>query len=339
MAVKCSRCGKPAVAEIRYARSRLCREHLIEFIERRFRKGNEEFKVFKNIRRIVAAVSGGKDSLAMLYLLHRFSSVYGYEIIGLTIDLGIDRGKEYSRKSVEAAVESFKKLDIEYVVVDLSREYGYTIDFIRDRGRRLGIRRPVCSVCGITKRYIMNRFALELGADAVATGHNLNDLAQFIFTNMYGGHIDELIKMYPKLPGGNGFTAKIKPVFMLYEKETTLYSILNNIRFHHDTCPHLENGIGGRFQTAIREKLEQLEEEFPGFMLNYVLTYMRRIRPLMVSGSSMGGDGDGDSGEKISVGRCRICGMPSLRDVCAFCSIRSRVSLKVSETISRSRGD
>ena len=107
---------------------------------------------------------------------------------------------------------------------------------------------------------------------------------------------------------------------MLYEKETTLYAILNNIRFHHDTCPHIQ-GLGGRFQTAIREKLEDLEESFPGFMMNFVTSYMKRIRPIISSYLD-----DNNQGIDNGVKTCRICGMPTSRDVCSFCSIRNRMN-------------
>ena len=42
-------------------------------------------------------------------------------------------------------------------------------------------RRPTCSACGLSKRYLMNRAALEHGYPVVATGHNLDDEAATLF--------------------------------------------------------------------------------------------------------------------------------------------------------------
>jgi tRNA(Ile)-lysidine synthase TilS/MesJ len=58
------------------------------------------------------------------------------------------------------------------IQLDLQGEYGFDIPTAGTEGPR-----SICSVCGLSKRYIFDRVALDHGFDVVATGHNLDDEA------------------------------------------------------------------------------------------------------------------------------------------------------------------
>ena len=310
--MKCSKCDRDAVIRIPYANLYLCKEHLNEYVEERVERTMRKYGMLKGVKRIAVAVSGGKDSTSLLHILHRLSQRLGFEVIGVTIDLGIDSGRAYSSKSVEIAVKNFEALRVPYRVVSLKREYGFTVE-----DAKRGLRRPVCSSCGLAKRYVLSQVAEEEKADALATGHNLNDMAQFIMMGYYSGDVENLARLEPVSPPKFYSHYKIKPLFLTYEKEIMTFALVNGIPFMIESCP-LSWRVGGTTQEAIRRKLEELEEQIPGFMLRLVETFVNKVR--------------GPLAEKYvreeEVSKCKVCGRPTVkgRDICSFCAMRLKLA-------------
>ena len=134
------------------------------------------------------AVSGGKDSLSLLDVLHRL----GYDVAGLYVDLGIG---EYSRLS-KSKVEQFTQTrGIRLHVHEVLEKEGAGINDLSDL-----IHRPACSTCGTIKRYHFNRTAVEHGYAVLATGHNLDDEAARLLGNVLHWQTDYLEKQGPSLP-------------------------------------------------------------------------------------------------------------------------------------------
>lgn len=94
--MKCTVCRGPAVIDIRRHNSNFCVEHFTKFCSDQVRRSIDEFEMFSTEDRILVAVSGGKDSLALWDILVRL----GYDVTGLYIGLGIG---EYSDSSGEHA--------------------------------------------------------------------------------------------------------------------------------------------------------------------------------------------------------------------------------------------
>lgn len=308
--VKCRLCNKKAIVRLRYARRDLCKDHFIEFIERRFEKIIVERKLLRGIRKVIVAVSGGKDSITLLHMLHRISKKLGFEIYGLTIDLGIDLNSSYSKKSVEAAVKNFEMLNINYKVVNIKKKYGFTIDDVARYGRKAGIRKPVCSICGTVKRYVMNKFATEIKADAIATGHNLDDTLHYVFSSIYSGRWEDLKKYALVTPSKYKLISRIKPLAYISEKETLLYVLLKETPFNHEVCPHT---VTRRFHMRIRKMINEFEEEYPGSKITLARTFLEKIQPALSTYYPE---------EEKEIRECEICNMPTTGKVCAFCKIR-----------------
>ncbi len=307
--IRCSKCSKKAVVRLRYARLNLCREHFIEFVENRFIKLSMKNKLFEKINKALIAVSGGKDSIALLHLMYKASKHLGFKIHGLTIDLGI--GRDYSRKSVEASVKNFETLKIPYTIFKLKHAYGFTIDDVARYGRNVGIRRPVCSVCGTIKRYIMNKVALDVNADIIVTGHNLDDMVQYILSSVYSGRIEDIVKLSFRTPTRNGLIGRAKPLAYFSEKETLMYVLLKNLPFNYDICPHYKPRS---FHEKIKRISNELEEIVPGSKITLVRSFLEKIQPALEAKYSF-------STEKLR--ECKLCGMPSASEICSFCKIRS----------------
>ncbi|MGC9106121.1 MAG: ATP-binding protein [Thermoprotei archaeon] len=310
--MKCSKCDKQAVIRIPYANLYLCQDHLNEWIESRVERTMKKYNMLHNVKRVAVAVSGGKDSTSLLHVMHRLSQRLGFEVIGVTIDLGIDAGTRYSSKSVEMAVKNFEMLKVPYRVVNLKREYGFTIE-----DAKRGIRRPVCSSCGLAKRYVLSVVAEEEKADALATGHNLNDVAQFVMTGYYSGDVENLARLEPVSPPKFYSHYKVKPFFLTYEKEIMTFALVNRIPFIVESCPFSWR-VGGATQEAVRRKLEELEEAVPGFMLRLVESFADKIRGPLAR----------EYIKEEEVSRCKICGRPTTkgREICSFCAMRMKLT-------------
>ncbi len=283
----------------------------VEWLEQRIERTVEKYKMLEGTRKLGIAVSGGKDSTTLLHVMKKIADKKGIEIFGINIDLGIDQGKSYSSKSTEIAVKNFEMLNVNYRIVNIAKEYGFTIDEAKEN-----IHRPVCSTCGLSKRYVMNWIALEEGIDTIATGHNVNDNAQFISMGYLTGDVENLSRLRNVAPAENGLVKKIKPLFLTYEKETLTYALIKRIPFIIDSCPNTFR-VGGRTQDAVRRNLEEMEDKIPGYMLNLVENFERKIRPALEEKYL----------KKEEVSKCKICGMPTSkgRDICSFCAIRIKM--------------
>ena len=299
---RCSVCGRPAVVEVRYARRYFCAEHFIEYIERKVEKTVKEYRLVREGDHVIAAVSGGKDSATLAGTLSRVLRKLGARLTLLYIDLGIP---VYSRESLEASRRLADALDLELVVFPVKEVLGYSVPELALRARR-----PVCSVCGAVKRYVMNAAAIELGADSVATGHNADDIAAYALKAFLTGSWEELAKQGPKSPPVPGMAAaRIKPLYKVYEKESFLYSMLRGLPFYHEECPH------ARFTTLdfrLKELINKLEDQHPGVKLQLLSGLARGSGRIAV--------------EEWSPVPCRHCGLISQGGECTLCKITRRIT-------------
>ncbi|MEJ2598720.1 MAG: tRNA 2-thiocytidine biosynthesis TtcA family protein, partial [Anaerolineales bacterium] len=163
--------------------------------------------MFTKQDRILVAVSGGKDSLSLWDILWRL----GYQADGLYIGLGIDGGIRYSSESKRLTEKFTKEHNLRLHVISVSQQYGESIPEMAARTTR-GKGKP-CSVCGLSKRHIMNRTAREQGYDVLATGHNLDDEAAVLFGNTLNWISGYLVRQGPVLEANRpGLVRKVKPL-------------------------------------------------------------------------------------------------------------------------------
>lgn len=191
--MKCVTCRGPAIIDIRRHNSNFCAEHFLEQCQRQVRKAIEEFDMFEPNDKILVAVSGGKDSLAIWDLLVDL----GYDVDGLYIGLGI---ADYSDASREFARSYAQGRSLKLIEVDIPTSYGFDIP----NGSRAAKRVP-CSACGLSKRHLFDDEAIKGGYDVLVTGHNLDDEAAVLFGNTLHWQTDYLGRQLPVLPARNGF--------------------------------------------------------------------------------------------------------------------------------------
>src|SRR5690606_38030329 len=246
--------------------------------------------------RALVAVSGGKDSLAVWDLLLEL----GYEADGLYLGLGIG---EYSDESGRCARAFAEERGLRLVTVDLPADYGYDIP----RGSRAARRAP-CSACGLSKRHLFDKAALDGGYDVLVTGHNLDDEAAVLFGNVMHWHTEYLARQLPVLPARDGFPRKVKPLVRLTERETAAYCVVRGIDYVVDECPM----AAGNRHLAYKEALNAIEAQSPGTKHDFYFGFLARASDRFRDG------GDPESAE---LRPCTSCGAPTPTEVCAFCRL------------------
>jgi len=293
--MKCSRCGNKAVVELRYVGEALCPKHFSELFEKRIKRVIAGSKMLDRKKdKIAVGVSGGKDSLVLLYLLKKMH----YEIIAVTIDEGI-RG--YRDKSLSYIKKFCRDHGISWKVYSLKKECGFTLDQIAKKGR-------VCSYCGVLRRGLLNKKARELGCTKVATGHNLDDEAQMILMNLFRGELERLARSGPVsgLIEDELFVPRVKPLRECPEREDVLYAILHKIEYTDVECPYARYA----YRNVVRDLLNNMEERYPGTKFA-ILKNFDKMLPFLREYYM--------PAEKPK--RCKKCGEITRGQVCKFCSV------------------
>jgi len=311
--MKCHKCGATAVIQMRQHRLQLCAPHFVEWVTATTQRAIETYRMFAPADKMLAAVSGGKDSLSLWDLLLNL----GYQVEGLYISLGIDEGIDYSAKSLEMCRKFVAEHHPEarLHVVDVGAEYGQGIPVLA-RTRRRGQAKP-CAVCGLVKRHIMNRVARDGGFAAIATGHNLDDEAAVLMQNTLHWQTGYLARQAPVLDERppeacgtrGGLARKVKPFVRLYEREAAAYALIRGLDYIYDECPFAK----GSTTNFYKELLNQLELTSPGAKQQFYLQFLR---------ARDGGRATFAESGDLALQPCARCGQPTTAGgLCAFCRL------------------
>ena len=302
--MKCNTCGSKAAINMRQHKLALCKEHYLNWIPAQTQRFIEKYKMFNQSDKILVAISGGKDSLALWDIL----IALGYQADGLYIGLGIDGGIGYSDKSLQFCERFADRRGLNLTIVDVAKTYGSSIPELNQKTPR-GKDKP-CAVCGTSKRNIMNRVARQGGYNVLATGHNLDDEAAVLFGNTLNWLGNYLLRQGPVLEAEHsGLVRKVKPLFRFYERETAAYALLKGIDYVYDECPHSE----GAKTIFYKEMLNQLESKRPGTKLIFYLNFLKAKERGLFAEPEI---------RKEEMKACESCGQPTTAlHKCAFCRI------------------
>lgn len=304
--MKCRTCGSKAVVNMKQHKLALCQMHFLEWIPNQTERFIKKYEMFTHFDRILVAVSGGKDSLSLWDILTRL----GYHADGVYIDLGIGGEGGYSERSKQLCLDFSQKNDLTLHVVDVKQEYGESVIQLIQHSSR-GQKKP-CSVCGLTKRHIMNMASNKNGYDALVTGHNLDDEVAVLFANTLYWEGDFLIRQAPVLPAANGFARKVKPLCRFSEKEMAAYAVLRGIDYIYEECPF---AIGSS-TIYYKQTLNQLEHDNPGEKLRFYLHFLKAKKNGLFAQERIG---------KQELHDCIQCGLPtSIEGKCSFCRMLDR---------------
>ena len=296
--MKCRKCGGSATIELRRHNAAFCVDDYLEFFRNQVREAIRKHRMFTRDERVLVAVSGGKDSLALWDVLLDD----GYDTTGLYLDLGIF---DYSVES-KAKCEAFAaRRGARLLVSRVADEVGGPVPVIKQVTRR-----PPCSGCGLSKRYLMNRVALDHGLPVVATGHNLDDEAATLFGSVMHWRTEALPRQSPALASTHPkLVRRVKPLYRLSERETAAYAFLRRIDYIVEECPF----AAGATSIAHKEVLNRMEDASPGAKHNFLFGFLDKARAAF------------ERLEDVTLLECVRCGQVTTSTVCAFCKLADQV--------------
>ena len=315
----CSRCDRDSIIHQPYSGLHLCGTHLIESVRKRIAKSlrkqlilpKNSIKSIGRPFRVLVAISGGKDSAILLYFLN---SILGMrrdvELIAGVVDEGIEG---YRSPSIDCAEKLCAMLNVQFERIsypDLSfPEMDNVVELlpkISENNVEADGMMP-CSFCGVFRRQGLNSLANRIGADVIALGHNLDDVAQSVLMNMQKGEVDRTARLAPHTTQPiDGLAPRIVPLRWIPEQEIHAAAIHLNLPIHHGDCPH----AGGAMRQRSRDIIATIEKDIPGSRHGLVQS-MDRIREL--------------ASESIKVSKilsCKRCGEPTSRKVCQSCTMK-----------------
>ena len=305
--MKCKKCNTKAVIGLPRHNAAFCKLCFNEFVHDQVARAIKSERMFGPQDRILVAVSGGKDSLAIWDILLKL----GYHADALYVDLGIGTYSTKSREKAERFAETVgKPCGATLLIHTVQEEEGAGIRELADL-----IHRPTCSACGTIKRYQFNREAVERDYDALATGHNLDDEAARLLGNVLHWQEEYLDKQGPSLPASvEGFAKKVKPLYRLAEREIAAYAVLNRIDYIVDECPMAK----GSKMLLYKEVLNRLETESPGTKQAFYWGFLEKQAKAQPTSASMA------EKDQATLHPCATCGQPTTAEICSYCKMMAR---------------
>jgi uncharacterized protein (TIGR00269 family) len=295
--VKCDRCENTAVYSRKYSGENLCSGCFSNSILRKAAKTISKYNMIQNGELVCVAVSGGKDSLALLHVLSKMAKNHNFRIHAVTIDEGIPG---YREEALEIVKKFCKDLGVSHSVYTYKDLFDLTLDEslkLRDEEKISS-----CTICGTFRRRAMDHATKDTGSDVIATGHNLDDTLQTFIINTLSGDTNKIGWMDPDTSDNS--IRKIKPFCEIYESEIVFYAFTNNLPFQTEPCPHMNEGI----RTEIREFLNKLENSHSGIKNNMYKSVLKLSQIV----------GDSNYKQKTS---CLNCGNECTGKICSVCKM------------------
>ena len=255
--------------------------------------------------RIAVGVSGGKDSLTLLSVFRKILKKSNRnDVVAITIDEGIEG---YRDESICIVENHCKKLEVPLKIFGYKELFGISMD--EAMLRRPSKKNSSCSMCGTFRRRAIDMAAKSVGADVVATAHNLDDHIQTFMINLFSGDVDRIGLMHPNSSPieYDGGLKKIKPFLELYENEIVFYAFNSGIEFQAEECPYMNESIRSDFRTFFNE----LEKLHPGIKYN-CYSSVNRISKLVQNSHQQ-------NSSPYLKKTCTKCGNISNNEVCSVC--------------------
>jgi len=280
--MKCKQqCSEKAIC------SAYCKKHFCDYFERKVKNTIRKHQLLNKKDKILVGVSGGKDSLTVLHLLHQT----GYCVEALAVDEGI---AGYRDQTLEDAKRFCNQYSIPLKVVSYKKEYGKTLDETMQERKK-----NACSPCGTFRRNLLHTYSK--GYDKLVTGHNMDDEAQTVLINLFRNHTALIPRQGPITTQKKGFVQRVKPLYFMKEKEVMTYSYLKGIKTTFIECPYSKMA----YRIYLRDVLNQYEDLYPDAKENILKQHLLLKKKVRL--------------EKKEMNYCEQCGEPSAKKTCQSC--------------------
>lgn len=296
--MRCSkrRCTNPAIHHERYSGLYFCRDHLLAEVERRVKHEMRKELMVERGDTIAVALSGGKDSTALLVLL---TKIFRHRPDLNFLAIGVDEGiAGYRAITLSNAERVAREVGVDFHRLSFADAFGFTLDEIAARG----FEQAPCTFCGVLRRKVLERAAKELGVTKVATAHNLDDEVQTVLINYLRGDLKRLGRLRGRR---EEFIPRIKPLRDVPEKEVALYALVTGLPLLTCSCPYAARS----FRFSVKRLLNELEWKHPGSKYALMRGYERLAAVLPPP----------QPDRKLF--RCERCGDASAAHLCKACEI------------------
>ncbi|MBQ9710214.1 MAG: tRNA 2-thiocytidine(32) synthetase TtcA [Clostridia bacterium] len=191
------------------------------------RRAIDEYHMIADGDRVAVGLSGGKDSVALLYILAGLKKFYPhpFELVAIHIDMGL---KGADPKHEQGLADLCKELDVEYrhVKTDIAE----IIFDVRKESNP-------CSLCSKMRRGALNNTAIEMGCNKLALGHHADDLIETLFLSMF--YEGRLSTFSPVSYMDRSNVTLIRP--MIYVNEADIASFCKDKPVFKSACPADKN--------------------------------------------------------------------------------------------------
>ncbi len=196
---------------------------------------------------VMACISGGKDSFAMLDILLNLQKAapIKFSIVAVNLDQKQPGFPEH------ILPQYFESLDIPYYIVDKD-----TYSVVKEK---VPEGKTTCGLCSRLRRGTLYSFAEKIGATKIALGHHLDDIVETLFLNMFHGA--RMKAMPPKLRSDDGRNVVIRP--LAYCRETDLIDYAEHKQFPIIPC-NLCGSQENLQRQAIKAMLVDWDKKTPG---------------------------------------------------------------------------
>lgn len=219
------------------------RKETLEFnkLQKRLRRhvGNAitDYNMIEEGDVVMACISGGKDSFAMLDILLNLQKAapIKFEVVAVNLDQKQPGFPEH------ILPEYFETLNIPYYIVDKD-----TYSVVKEK---VPEGKTTCGLCSRLRRGTLYSFAEKIGATKLALGHHMDDIVETMFLNMFHG--SRLKAMPPKLRSDDGRNVVIRPLTYCREKDLIKYA-------EHKDFPIIPCNLCGSQENLQRQSIKAM---------------------------------------------------------------------------------
>ncbi len=223
-------------------------------------KAIKEFSLIEEGDRVLIALSGGKDSSLLTYMLRELSVWYEekFELFAVNVKTDLTCGG-CARESV---IRSF------------AGSLGVPLEVIRTtiRDKLKEGQKPDCFICSWNRRKMIFNFAAERGFNKIAFGHHMDDFVETALLNLF--FTGDFASMFPKQEMFRGKIFLIRP--LMYVPEKKIVSLVNKLGITHSACrcPYGEKSR----RKWVKEFLKTAEKENRQIKTNIFRSALAKIR-------------------------------------------------------------
>jgi len=272
--------------------------------------------MLKPQNKIIVALSGGKDSIALLYNLIKFQEKRHKPepIIALTIDEGI---KDYRENTIKKARDFCNKYDIEHKVISFKERIGKTLNEVINIKKNSPDYKYACNYCATFRRRLLNDGAKELGGDILAMGHNITDLSETFLMNILYKRINLIANQFLFKEENEQidkfFVKKITPLMRIPEEEIFLYVNIKKFDYYPSHCPFREQDP--ILRKRVLDFIQECKTYSPEIEFNLFNTFLELSEVLY------------NHYEKQTFNECEKCGYPCGNNkICTYCNFVNELS-------------